>query len=240
MPPNSTATPPRPTPRSAVSSAGSSGSAALRFVAGPLESDALVELFLVPQEAAATAPIREADAKPAASARADGPGAAAPEVVVRAAMKVSPVSDDAGRVAASATRSQRIDEPAECHTETRPGSLLSCFRGVQPLGVDCPYAQGVELGIDAEGVLHAAAWNGRDGDGRAVSEVLTTARWAREHAALLAKLAVAADLVAGPARAEVVAHLLTDEAARLRWLGDAGIRLHLAVRAGAGWTAASL
>lgn len=243
MPPTSTATATKPPARPAAATTQGIRGSAPQFVAGPLESDALVELFLVPPEPAGPAAIREGDAKAATSAHGEEPGAVAPEVVVRAAMNISSVSDEGARGGVPATAAAPSGGPAEARAVGRPGSMLGCLRGVHGLGVECPYAPDVELGVDAEGTVHVAAWMGRDADARAVGDVLIAARWAKEHAALLAKVALAADLVnseRGPARGEAVAHLITDDAARLRWLGDCGIRLHLAVRAGGGWTAVRL
>lgn len=157
------------------------------------ESDALVELFLVPgaaEPAGVPSPAAVEPARPIEPARASGPLAA------------------------------------------RPRSLAACVRGLTPLEVRCPYAGEVELAVDGEGRYHVLGWRGPDAS--IVEQVLIAARWAREHAAVLAAVNP------GPSRADAVAHLLTDEAARLRWLEGAGIELHLVVRIGAGWASASL
>lgn len=124
--------------------------------------------------------------------------------------------------------------PATTPAVNRPGSLIECMTGLRSLSVRCPYAPEIELGADSSGLIHAAGWAGRGGSAGVVAEVLTAAQWAREHAAILAQF------TGGPAQGEAVAHLVTDAAATVRWLGGAEIRLHLAARAGPGWALAEL
>lgn len=214
---------------------------------GTLESDALVELFLVPQLGPSPLPasqpvIAPQFAGPAVPPHASAPprsSAQTPEVVVRAAMKTTP---EPVAEADSSAASQPAQHPGP---SLRPVSLLALVPGVRPLGVESPYAPSIELGLDAAGLLHAAGWYGRGAPERTIADLLIASQWAREHAGLLGKLL--GNLGPGPARPEVAMHLYTDDASRLRWLGAAGIQLHLAVRVApaspltpAGWTSARL
>lgn len=175
---------------------------------GVPESDALVELFLVPASTGAE------------TTRLDAGGPAGAEA--------RPVGAEPAPAPAPGPA------PSPAALGMRPPVLMECLAGISAMQVRCPYAPEVELGFDAAGFVHAAAWAGRGGGPAAVGEVLTAAQWAREHAAILS------NFTGGPARAEAMAHLLTDDAGSVRWLGGAGLRLHLAVRAGPAWAAAEL
>lgn len=178
---------------------------------GPDESDALVELFLTSH----TPPDGAGPHEPA-------PGASGTVVA------------QTPTIAVTRPATAKPSQSAESAAAARPGSLVACLRGLRAIEGRCPYARTVELGVDAEGVLHAVAWLGHADSGSVVADVLTACQWAREHAELLSRL------TPGPVRAEALAHLVTDRAERVRWLGASGIRLHLAVRAGATWMAAPL
>jgi hypothetical protein len=97
--------------------------------------------------------------------------------------------------------------------------------GLSGLGIDCPYAKGVELASAADGSLHLIA--GADGApiAEASQRLLTAAAWASAHAKLL--LAAAPSLKSA---ADPILHVLTSDAKQARGLLDTGLRVHLATR----------
>jgi hypothetical protein len=99
----------------------------------------------------------------------------------------------------------------------------------------CPYAPAVELAMDEQGCMHLL---GRQ-EMAEVGSLLTVAAWVRHHLGLLR-------MALDPVQPEgtSVLHLFTDDARRVRTLGDSPVRLHLLARvqagSGATWFSAPL
>ena len=127
---------------------------------------------------------------------------------------------------------------------TRPEhvSLAARVPGLNALGLDCPYAKGVELATGADGRLHLVAGAGANGSSLGVSDaaqrLLTGAAWANDHAKLLRAACPALKDV------EPVLHVVTANAKEARGLLDTGMRLHLLSRVevggAVGWAVADL
>jgi hypothetical protein len=106
-----------------------------------------------------------------------------------------------------------------------------CARiGLQPLAARCPHAPGVELACDSSGVLHLLA-QAEESSGhlpaedRALSQLTACSAWASAHLSLLALTAPAVRLLTAGSRP--VLHLATRNAAAVRRLLDADLRIHL-------------
>lgn len=99
--------------------------------------------------------------------------------------------------------------------------------GLTPLRAHCPYARSVRLAVDAAGSLHLIG-NAHAGSVDAVSELITAAAWAHDHAELLSALShglLAREDAVGP-----TLHVTTQEPRLVRGLLDTAIRVHLVCR----------
>lgn len=121
---------------------------------------------------------------------------------------------------------QRTVPQAPAATQT----LAQHLGGLTTLRARCPYCPDVELAADEQGVLHLVAATAGLGGARqgseAISQLLSAASWADDHAELLAL----AFPILKPAegRQGPVLHLITDEARASRGLLGTGVRVHLA------------
>ncbi len=124
--------------------------------------------------------------------------------------------------------------PADAANAHRP--LARFVPGVSVLELTCPYAPGVELACDTEGVLHllAAAESAESAlaVGQTVQRLLTAASWVSDHAQLLRRAFGALSTAGDPP--ETVLHLFTEEPRHARRLLDTGIRIHLLAHAVSG------
>jgi len=117
--------------------------------------------------------------------------------------------------------------------------LAERIPGLKSLGLDCPYAPGVELAAAPDARLHlVAVANGTLTVSEAAQRLLTAAAWANDHAKLLH--------AACPALKQVdpVLHVVTAHAKDARGLLDTGMRVHLLSRVEVGgvvgWAVADL
>ena len=117
---------------------------------------------------------------------------------------------------------------------TITGPLAGKVAGLRCLEIACPYATGVEFALDERGTMHVL---GRL-ETTDLAGLLTAAAWVRSHQALL-RLALAAQAPGFDGAEPSVLHLFTDDARRVRALGDSPVRLHLLARVettgGAAW-----
>lgn len=136
-----------------------------------------------------------------------------------------------------------------------PKDLPSLFDGMRPLPTRCPYAPGVQFGLDPKGRLHLFAMPGADAtirelkpaaaaDASSTSESLAPAQtlaqliaasgWAFDHLDLL-RLASPGYTIAGDA-SDTTLHLLTGEPKSVRRLLDSGVLVHAVLSATVGET----
>ncbi len=102
-------------------------------------------------------------------------------------------------------------------------SLASHVAELKPLAFTCPYAEGIELAIDAAGSLHLLASAGAaEGEEEAVKSLMVASSWAEAHAALLAATGTGVRQMSRPTM-----HLFTDRPKHSRRLLDTALRVHL-------------
>lgn len=103
-----------------------------------------------------------------------------------------------------------------------PGALATFIAGFTPSGVRCPYADGVELALDADGGLHLLARSETPAsDDRVIGGLMVASAWAESHAALLVPA------IPGLRPGRPVLHLFTPWPKTSRRLADTALRLHL-------------
>jgi hypothetical protein len=150
----------------------------------------------------------------------------------------------------------RSDEPAKGGRPpaTAPISTLALVAqsdvpSLRPVKAACPYAKGVELGIDATGMLHAAAMVSMPAaisrgnlqndasethatEASAMAALHTARQWASEHHALLQSFVQTANAAHSLQTGPCVLHVLTPNNGAIRTLMHAPVRVHLLVQAG--------
>ena len=106
------------------------------------------------------------------------------------------------------------------------GPLAGHIAGLKGIDITCPYAAGVEFALDESGVMHLL---GRL-ETTDLAGLLAAAAWVQAHHGLL-RMALAAQVPGFRGTDAAVLHLFTDDARRVRALGDSPVRLHLLARA---------
>ncbi len=97
--------------------------------------------------------------------------------------------------------------------------------GLDSIEVSCPYARGVGMAVDDEGVLHAVAWaSDSDTASMAVRDLVVASSWLRDHAELVA-VVMGRPLSGLPS----VRHLVLREARGALGLAQGDLRVHVAV-----------
>lgn len=146
-------------------------------------------------------------------------------------------------------------KPSSARSPLAPKDLPSLFDGMRPLPTRCPYAPGVQFGLDPKGRLHLFAMPEADATIREVkpatsaensylSESLAPAQtlaqlvaasgWAFDHLDLL-RLASPGYTIASEA-SDTTLHLLTSEPKNVRRLLDTGVLVHAVLPATVGGT----
>lgn len=130
--------------------------------------------------------------------------------------------------------------PAPAAANVPSTGLARHVAGLIPLDVRCPYAPGVELAVDAAGVLHlfVRALSSTTTDS-SLAELMIASSWSSLHAGLMA---------AGVGRTlhadRPVLHIMTDQPKHSRRLLDTSVRVHLLTRVdvgnGSGWCCVEL
>ncbi len=136
-----------------------------------------------------------------------------------------------------------------------PRDLPSLFEGMRPLPTRCPYAPGVQFGLDAKGRLHLFAMPEADATIREVkpapipestprseglapaqtlAQLVAASGWAFDHLDLL-RLASPGYTIASDA-SDTTLHLLTSEPKSVRRLLDSGVLVHAVLPATVGET----
>ncbi|MEL7473738.1 MAG: hypothetical protein AAGK04_10515 [Planctomycetota bacterium] len=139
-------------------------------------------------------------------------------------------------VATAAEASSSTDVPAAIDRPTPEWAAR--IEGLEPLGLECPYAPSVELAKDPVGRLHLLA-EAMDAQGRptppgdAAASLLNAAAWAHDHRRLLAFKDERLESWLTEADSTAL-HLIVTDARDARPLLDTSLTLHLAVRAHAG------
>ncbi len=108
--------------------------------------------------------------------------------------------------------------------------LCAMLEGIRPIETRCPKAQGVEMGMDADGRLQLIAC---DADCHAALERLYTAQsWAREHFGLLLRAEPGLMFPSADPRedSDAVMHLISHEPAALRGIYDTPVRMYALAR----------
>ncbi|GJM18722.1 MAG: hypothetical protein DHS20C14_09350 [Phycisphaeraceae bacterium] len=113
-------------------------------------------------------------------------------------------------------------EPVRASGEVEGAELIE---GLGVLESECPYTPGVRLAADGAGRLHLVA-DDSDGSDEAVRQLTAAGTWATAHLKLLRR----AEPSLGEHAGAPVAHLLTNDAKRVRTLLDSEIRVHLVTR----------
>jgi hypothetical protein len=130
-----------------------------------------------------------------------------------------------GRQAASAThpetgRAASVTRSEAPHVRTL---LASHVAELKPVAMRCPYAEGIELAVDAEGTLHLLGRSGSDGgDESVLAALMVASSWAEAHAAIIAATGQGVRESVRP-----TLHLFTDRPKRSRRLLDTALRVHL-------------
>lgn len=121
--------------------------------------------------------------------------------------------------------------PAETPV-TRPASLIELIDDIEPLGVSCPSAGGVDFGIAPDGRLHLVAHvEGELNSGhpsnqsRAVEDLFVASAWATAHSRLL--LTAHASIRLDEKDHAPILHVVTAKPREARRLLDTSIRVHL-------------
>lgn len=128
---------------------------------------------------------------------------------------------------------QRVDDVAlwgAAHAEPKTAAegvddLAAFVAGVRPLEVRCPYAESVQIGVDAAGALHLLAHSQSPAeDERVLAGLMVAGAWAEAHAALLRAASAAAQGAAAP---RPTMHLFTSAPKTSRRLLETSLRVHL-------------
>lgn len=230
------------------------------------ESDALIDLFLVPRPD----PGAEASAGPSLLVTPSGPRPMAgthtprrdaapanahtggrPDVhTLGPSVHASGPSTDhdappganghAGR--AGAGKPVWLDGATTSVEEVGLPSLTNLAVGLRATSLRCPLVRGVEFALDQEGSPHLLTWigDGPDEPAMAAGRLLIAAAWVREQEELLLHATAGVMRPGGP----VTQHAFTTQAGTARALMATPIRVHLAVARrsadGLTWTAALL
>lgn len=107
-----------------------------------------------------------------------------------------------------------------------PGSLLAFIPGLVGLPARCPHAPAVEIGVDRDGLLHAAFFAAPGDEGSAVQALLTAGAWAELNHRLLALVSPAGR---GACSARTTLHLFTPQPSACRALLDTPLKVHVLV-----------
>lgn len=120
-----------------------------------------------------------------------------------------------------------VEGPVDPAPAAASGGLAGHVPGLRPIDVRCPWADDVELAVDAAGVVHALAQT-REGarDHRVLERLHAAAAWAVVHRGLLTRIMGAGGGGAGFATRSVL-HVFTDRPAEYRGLLDSPVRVHL-------------
>lgn len=116
-----------------------------------------------------------------------------------------------------------------------PHDLAALFDGIRGLPTRCPYAPGVQLGVDGRGRLHLLAMTEDDpragdvGPARSIAQLVAASGWVCDHLELL-RLASPGYTIADDEPGATL-HLLTSEPKSVRRLLDSGVLVHAVVPA---------
>lgn len=103
------------------------------------------------------------------------------------------------------------------------GVLSAHITGLRSVPLQCPYAPGVELALDAHGGLHLLTRSASSAsDDAAIGTLMVASSWAESHSQLLVASGLPVTLGGRP-----TLHLFTDEPKRSRRLLETSIRVHL-------------
>lgn len=103
-----------------------------------------------------------------------------------------------------------------------PATLAEFIAGFTTSAIRCPYADGVELALDADGRLHLLARSESPAqDDRVIGALMVAAAWAESHAALLRPA------LPGIRPGAPLLHLFTSTPKVSRRLAETSLRLHL-------------
>jgi hypothetical protein len=113
-------------------------------------------------------------------------------------------------------------------------TLSSHLPELKPVALRCPYADGIEIALDAAGSLHLLARStSESADDTALAALLVASSWAESHGALLAPA------LGGRIGERPTLHLFTDRPKKSRRLLETNLRVHLlapiAIDGRSGW-----